>query len=508
MFGPSRRQTPAPRSLPVRPMIERLEERLVSSAAPANPPTASAAAAAPAVPLGGNLNQQTDRIQDHPFVDLVKVTRGFYNLAGRTDSSGATAPAATDANGWPTEDFAFSADDQSEYGVQVDPGTYHLSFTGPASVSVTTLANAPGPRSGPAVATNAAPVTLNPTGYDPATGVHTFDAVVPAKTYTLAFSFTNTAGQVKNIHLIQPGYDPNNYPVYTTKYLNLLGYLGPDVLRFMDFTQTNNNPDVNWSDRTLPMQPRGATNGVSWEDVITLADDLGKGVWINVPAGATDDYVTQLATLVKNTLTPGLPVYVEYSNEVWNYSFGQATYNKNQAVAEVQGQPQFRPELRPPRRHQRQRGHLGGAPLRPPGRAGRAASSGRWTRPVRMVLGGQAADLSALRHRPDVRQPHLRPAEQLVLQRRHRPLLRIEQVRRPVQRHRHHRRPGAPGLLPQHRQLPEHKRLPPGAGEGERLRPEARRLRGRRGHLRRASTLRPSSRPCSTRAIRPSSSGS
>jgi len=41
----------------------------------------------------------------------------------------------------------------------------------------------------------------------------------------------------------------------------------------------------------------------------------------------------------KNTLNPGLPIYVEYSNEVWNSQFTQYTYNLDQAVAEVQSDP-------------------------------------------------------------------------------------------------------------------------------------------------------------------------
>ena len=45
----------------------------------------SAATTTATVPLGGDLNMQNDRIQDHPFVDMVKVTRGFFNLAGRIE---------------------------------------------------------------------------------------------------------------------------------------------------------------------------------------------------------------------------------------------------------------------------------------------------------------------------------------------------------------------------------------------------------------------------------------
>src|SRR5439155_3952879 len=52
-------------------------------------------------------------------------------------------------------------------------------------------------------------------------------------------------------------------------------------------------------------------------------------------ARASHDYVTQLATLLKNTLDPDRVVYVEYSNEVWNGIFGQFSDNLNAAVAEV-----------------------------------------------------------------------------------------------------------------------------------------------------------------------------
>ena len=65
-------------------------------------------------------------------------------------------------------------------------------------------------------------------------------------------------------------------------------------------------------------------------------------MWINIPEGATPAYVTDLADLIKygsdgvnpytsyqvNPVYPGLNmnlhVYIEWSNETWNYSFTQA----------------------------------------------------------------------------------------------------------------------------------------------------------------------------------------
>src|SRR5438128_1868865 len=69
---------------------------------------------------------------------------------------------------------------------------------------------------------------------------------------------------VTNIKLIRPGYDPNTTQVFTTPYLDHLKQFS--VLRFMDWTGTNNSTVVNWSDRTLASSARqSSTNGVAWE---------------------------------------------------------------------------------------------------------------------------------------------------------------------------------------------------------------------------------------------------
>ena len=58
-----------------------------------------------------------------------------------------------------------------------------------------------------------------------------------------------------------------------------------------------------------------------------LGNETKADIWINVPVAASDDYIYQLANLVKNQLDPELNVYVEYSNEVWNWGFSQAHWN-------------------------------------------------------------------------------------------------------------------------------------------------------------------------------------
>lgn len=101
-------------------------------------------------------------------------------------------------------------------------------------------------------------------------------------------------------------------------------------LRFMDWGATNNNTVAIWTDRTKTSYfTYGRSTGVPYEVMIQLANLTNKDVWVCVPHAADDNYVTQMATLFHNQLKPGLTVYLEYSNEVWNWLFQQAHYNNN-----------------------------------------------------------------------------------------------------------------------------------------------------------------------------------
>lgn len=43
--------------------------------------------------------------------------------------------------------------------------------------------------------------------------------------------------------------------------------------------------------------------------------------WVNVPCTADDDYVLQLAALIKGRLNPSRSIYVEWANETWNSAY-------------------------------------------------------------------------------------------------------------------------------------------------------------------------------------------
>jgi hypothetical protein len=138
---------------------------------------------------------------------------------------------------------------------------------------------------------------------------------------------TDPTNPVQGITVKSP-LNPSSSGIFNADYEKDLASYG--VIRYMGWNMTNNNSIANWSDRTTPASAFwGGSSGVPYEYQIQLSNELKQDLWINVPAQATDDYVQNLAALVKQQLNPGLRVWVEYSNEVWNESFQQAQYADN-----------------------------------------------------------------------------------------------------------------------------------------------------------------------------------
>jgi hypothetical protein len=64
--------------------------------------------------------------------------------------------------------------------------------------------------------------------------------------------------------------------------------------------------------------------------MIELANRVGADPWFCVPHRADDQYVTELAKLIKARLDPKRRAFIEYSNELWNGIFEQAEWVKQQ----------------------------------------------------------------------------------------------------------------------------------------------------------------------------------
>ena len=250
--------------------------------------------------LGALLNGIADFRRNHEFADVVKQSRKFLKI-GQFDDQDAANLAPIGPDGWPTTDFRVLAM-AGQQNTQNLAGAYAIAFTGQADLAVG--GGGGGTISGKTfdAGTNTTRATLN----------------FPAGAENMIVDFTNTGGAVKNLRIVRPGLDPDAPPLLTPAWTSHAGRFS--ILRFMDWTRTNGNRHVAWADRTTPEKLRTEAWIAQWETVIDAANALGRDAWINIPVQANDEYVTNLATLVRDRLAPNLAVYVEYGNELWNFS--------------------------------------------------------------------------------------------------------------------------------------------------------------------------------------------
>jgi len=137
---------------------------------------------------------------------------------------------------------------------------------------------------------------------------------------------------LRNFHLVLTNY----LATYQTQPFHplFLQRLQPfTCLRFMDWGSINGSPLVSWTNRTTTIYyTQAVPTGVALEYMVQLGNMLQKNIWICIPSGADDNYVTQAAQLIHDQLSPALRVYVEYSNETWNGQFSQTAYVQAEGV--------------------------------------------------------------------------------------------------------------------------------------------------------------------------------
>jgi hypothetical protein len=298
--------------------------------------------------MGINILGVSDYFEDRLFADAMRSARNF-----ETPSGGAVG---IDGNGWPTGDFQTIV----WHGIGNMNGTYKLRFNGQASSIAPSFGSATVSGVTYNSGTNTTDATLVYNNTDGAGLKLTF-------TGTKRTSGSATGTGLTNVQLMRP-LSPGSTSSYTfgTTFTNQIKTVISkfSVIRFMDYSATNSNGQVSWSDRVLPgyaSMNRGAAGygwqgkGGAWELAIRLANETGKDAWICVPAKANNDYITKLAQLfrygsdgvnpytsaqgspVYPPLNSNLKLYVEYSNELWNTAgaFQQSFHNKDLAVAEV-----------------------------------------------------------------------------------------------------------------------------------------------------------------------------
>ena len=279
---------------------------------------------------------------DWLWADAVRQARPHWDTAAHLGDGAATE----DSNNWPTEDCSLLAWEGHAY----NEGTYALSFTGQATIAVSynygTVDGAASSTGTYDAATNTTTATVVITD----TGAQNCSLIFTGTQRTAA-SATNTG--IADVHLYRPlsegaasSYGPGT--LFTDQTLALSQQFA--VTRFMDLLGVNNSTQVQWSDRSLP----GAWNQspLAYEYVVAYGNAAHTDIYVNVPGSTDATYVTNLANLIRYgsdgvnpyttaqtnpayaPLNPGLHVYLEYSNEVWNGGFQQFHDNYNAVVAD------------------------------------------------------------------------------------------------------------------------------------------------------------------------------
>jgi hypothetical protein len=264
--------------------------------------------------VGMNLSVLDSASTQIPFVDVFKQSNGFRIekkwIPADAKPASPAAPSAIDKNGWVAslayDEQAIACVFNNNLG-RFPAGTYNVFYDGDGELifyGATTRNKMPG----------RIEIDVNP------------DKIKGWKYLCVVETKTNPNNPIRNIRIILPGFE-NNYEK-DVWYPPFIERLRPfKAIRFMDWELTNLNIDVEWSDRRQPDHATQASpiewrtfkgQGVALEYQIDLANKVGADPWFNIPATASDDYIRQMARLVREKLRPNLHPMIELSNEVFN----------------------------------------------------------------------------------------------------------------------------------------------------------------------------------------------
>lgn len=256
------------------------------------------------VPIGINMDGLVDWSNSMPYVNLVRQSRPWGSPSAPWDGNATFDP----KTGWPTSDFGMIL-----VSVASDPGgRYLVSAKGNADVKVPLRFDG----------------HIENKTYDQSTNTLSATIFILQNASDITIGFSNTTGPgLQDISVLQIGYNLTSKSDITKLMLVHLSRFS--LIRFMDWTNTNDNHDVNWNDTTPPSWPLYRLHHNPWDTIPFIVNQLNTttDIWINIPFNGTDDYILNVARLMLKQLKPSINIYVEFSNEVWNTAFQQGKDN-------------------------------------------------------------------------------------------------------------------------------------------------------------------------------------
>ena len=134
----------------------------------------------------------------------------------------------------------------------------------------------------------------------------------------------------RNFKLVEKEFEGSNATFYQPM-IDAIKAFPFSVYRFMDMAGINNSTVETVADAPTT-NTYSYLDGAPLEEMIALCNLTSVAGWFSVPHKADISYINYFAETIKDNLDTGLTVYVEHSNETWNYQFTQAQYCANKGV--------------------------------------------------------------------------------------------------------------------------------------------------------------------------------
>ena len=251
--------------------------------------------------IGVNLNGISYWSTQEPFIDRIKTSAGW----SAKDSSGKdiSDQLPHDANGDLT---SLAGVTKLSLALAVDPRSaapidqYVLTYDGTATKVAITASKI--------ISQSDGKVVFEYTGGDTKADV------------IVTFSGLNASDPVHDLHVVRTDQVSlyNAGEIFNPDFVAKVAQW--DVVRFMDWENTNDSDAITWDTRTTlndAFWSRQATHdGVPLEAMVKLCNEAHVDMWYNMPTKADDTFVKNALTYIRDHLDPSLKVHVEWSNEV------------------------------------------------------------------------------------------------------------------------------------------------------------------------------------------------
>ena len=272
--------------------------------------------------LGTNLLAPNDWVSSQPFIDLFKASRPWVTITNGAWDTGQNARVTFDAQGWvkakpldvdSVSTILFTGAEDNAH----PKGRYVVTWEGEGTVRVDST-------------------RIDTAASGPQRVVFDFQGESPIRIDIQSTDPQGNGNYIRNIRVFEEKLEPLLragevfHPVFLQRIEDMR------VLRFMDWEATNLVPPGRWDQMPAADAARyWGDSGVPLPVMVQLANQVGADPWFCIPHLADDPFVRQFATYVRDNLSPSLVSYVQFSNEVWNFSFPQAQYAYEQAAKDL-----------------------------------------------------------------------------------------------------------------------------------------------------------------------------